>query len=78
MGELNENKNPDLLNKKSEKASVLQVAEAIFFSFIGIRKKTDLENDAAKIKPIQIIIGGLVGGVIFIFSVLTVVKLVTG
>ncbi|MBE7527469.1 MAG: DUF2970 domain-containing protein [Burkholderiales bacterium] len=45
---------------------------------MGVRKKTDLENDAAKIKPIQVIIGGLIGGVIFIFSVLTVVKLVTG
>lgn len=78
MDKLNENKKSDLLNQKSEEASVLQVAEAVFFSFIGVRKKTDLENDAAKIKPIQVIIGGLIGGVIFIFSVLTVVKLVTG
>ncbi|WP_292979986.1 DUF2970 domain-containing protein [Nitrosomonas sp.] len=78
MDKLNENKKSDLLNQESEKASVLQVAEAVFFSFIGVRKKTDLENDAAKIKPIQVIIGGLIGGVIFIFSVLTVVKLVTG
>lgn len=78
MDKLNENKKSDLLNQESEKASVLQVAEAVFFSFIGVRKKTDLENDATKIKPIQVIIGGLIGGVIFIFSVLTVVKLVTG
>ncbi|WP_300085814.1 DUF2970 domain-containing protein [uncultured Nitrosomonas sp.] len=78
MDKLNENKKSDLLNQKSEEASVLQVAEAVFFSFIGVRKKTDLENDATKIKPIQVIIGGLIGGVIFIFSVLTVVKLVTG
>lgn len=31
MDKLNENKKSDLLNQESEKASVLQVAEAVFF-----------------------------------------------
>lgn len=61
-----------------DKASIRQVAEAVLFSFIGIRKKSDLESDAARIKPTQVIVGGLIGGVIFILSVLLVVKLVTG
>ncbi|MCW5618298.1 MAG: DUF2970 domain-containing protein, partial [Nitrosomonas sp.] len=32
-------------------ASMLQVAKAVLAAFIGIRKKDDLENDAANIKP---------------------------
>ncbi len=71
-------KKENVSHKAEDKATVFQVAEAVFFSFIGIRKKSDLERDAARIKPVQIVVGGLVGGAIFIFSVLSVVKLVTG
>jgi hypothetical protein len=62
----------------TEKASIFQVAQAVLFSFIGIRKKSDLERDAARIRPLQAIIGGLVGGVIFVLSILLVVRFVTG
>ncbi|AKH39228.1 MULTISPECIES: DUF2970 domain-containing protein [Nitrosomonas] len=59
------------------KASTLQVAKAVFWSFLGIRKKDDLDRDAKMIKPHQVVIGGLIGGVIFVLSILTLVKLVT-
>ncbi|MGG7054163.1 MULTISPECIES: DUF2970 domain-containing protein [Nitrosomonas] len=63
---------------KPEKASVLQVAKAVFFSFIGIRKQGDLERDAARITPLQAIIGGLIGAAIFVLCILLVVRFVTG
>jgi len=78
MRKENEKVTPALQSSDMGKASMYQIAEAVLFSFIGIRKKSDLEHDAARIKPVQIIIGGLVGGVIFILSILSVVKLVTG
>lgn len=58
------------------KASTLQVAKAVLSAFIGIRKKSDLENDAANIKPAQVIIGGLIGGVLFVVTILLVVKII--
>ncbi len=61
----------------SEKASLGQVAKAVFWSFLGIRKKSDLDRDAKMIRPYQLIIGGLIGGVIFVLSILLLVKLVT-
>ncbi|MDV6345429.1 DUF2970 domain-containing protein [Nitrosomonas sp. Is37] len=61
----------------SEKASAWQVAKAIFWSFLGIRKRSDLDRDAEMIKPYQLIIGGIIGGVIFVLSILTLVKLIT-
>lgn len=57
-------------------ASVLQVAKAILAAFIGIRNKSDLESDAANIKPSQVIIGGLIGGVLFVVTILLVVKII--
>lgn len=63
--------------QSAEKASAWQVARAVFWSFLGIRKKDDLDRDAKMIKPHQVVIGGLIGGVIFVLSILTLVKLVT-
>lgn len=63
--------------QSTEKASTWQVVKAVFWSFLGIRKKSDLERDAKMIKPFQVIIGGLIGGVIFVLSILLLVKLVT-
>lgn len=61
----------------SEKASTWQVAKAVFWSFLGIRKKSDLDQDAKMISPYQVVIGGLIGAVIFVLSILLVVRLVT-
>ncbi|MCC6922052.1 MAG: DUF2970 domain-containing protein [Nitrosomonas sp.] len=61
-------------NKPS--ASVIQVVKAVLAAFIGIRKKSDLESDAANIKPSQVIIGGLMGGVLFVVTILLVVKII--
>ncbi|HMU63539.1 MAG: DUF2970 domain-containing protein [Nitrosomonas sp.] len=63
--------------QKSEKASLWQVVKAVFWSFVGIRKKSDLEKDAEMIQPSQVIIGGLIGGLFFVVSILLVVKWVT-
>lgn len=56
--------------------SVLQVMKAVLAAFMGIRKKSDLEKDAANLKPAQVIIGGLVGGILFVVSILLLVKLI--
>jgi hypothetical protein len=61
----------------SEKASTWQVAKAVFWSFLGIRKKSDLDQDAKMISPYQVVIGGLIGAVVFVLSILLVVRLVT-
>jgi hypothetical protein len=42
-------------------ASIGQVARAISWSFFGVRKGEDLDRDAAKISPMQIIAAGLIG-----------------
>ena len=61
-----------------KKASPLQVAKAVFWSFLGIRKHSDYEADSAKLKPQQVIIAGLVGAAIFVLSLILLVRFVIG
>lgn len=54
----------------------LKAALAVFWSFFGVRKRRDYDADAQSLTPAQIIIAGLVGGVVFILTLLLVVYLV--
>ena len=60
------------------KAGVLQVARAVFWSFLGIRKRAAHENDAVTITPVQVIIAGIIGAVIFVLSLVFLVSQITG
>ncbi|MCB1985705.1 MAG: DUF2970 domain-containing protein [Burkholderiales bacterium] len=60
--------------QKSKIATAIQVAKAVMSAFMGIRKKSDLENDAANLKPSQLIIGGIIGAMIFVVSILLLVN----
>ena len=59
------------------KASNLQVMRAVMWSFIGIRKRSGYENDAAKIKPAQAIVAGLIGAALFVTSLVVLVSFLT-
>ena len=61
----------------SRKASVAEVAKAVFWSFFGVRKKKDYESDSVSISPVQVIVAGLVGAIVFVLTLVMVVKLVT-
>ncbi len=63
--------------KKENKASPLQVAKAVFCAFTGIRKKSEHEADIERLKPLQIVVGGIIGCVIFVLCVFFLVRIVT-
>ena len=57
-------------------ASLLQVVKAVFWSFLGIRKRAAHESDVTQLKPAQVIIAGLVGAAIFVLSLVLLVKFI--
>ncbi len=57
-------------------ASPLQLARAVFWSFLGIRKRAAHESDVTQLKPAQVIIAGLVGAAIFVLSLVLLVKFI--
>lgn len=62
---------------KKEQGGPLMAAKAVFWSFFGVRKRSDWESDTVKLKPAQLIIAGLIGGAFFLATVLGLVYLVT-
>ena len=59
-----------------KKAGFGQSMKAVFWAFFGVRKRRDYDDDAQSLTQAQIIIAGLVGGVVFVLTLLLVVYLV--
>ena len=51
--------------------------KAVFWSFFGVRKRSDYEADAQSLKPQHVIAAGVVSCVVFVLVLFAVVKLVT-
>ena len=55
--------------------SNLKVVLAVFWSFFGVRKRRDYDTDAQSLTPAQVVIAGLIGGAVFVSTMLLVVYL---
>jgi hypothetical protein len=67
-----------VLEPQPRKATPLQVAKAVLSAFIGIRKGAAHERDAVTITPVQAIVAGLIGALIFVLSLVMLVRYITG
>lgn len=63
----------DLKKVVRRKASFRATISTIFWSFFGVRKKSDYEKDAEQLNPVHVIIAGLIGAVLFIAILLLIV-----
>ena len=59
-------------------ASFFQVMKAVLWSLLGVRQQKGYEEDTTKITLKQAVIAGLIGGFIFVVSMLTFVHIVIG
>lgn len=62
---------------ESAKATPVQAAKAVFWAFLGVRKKRDYDSDAVTLTPVQIIVAGIIGAALFVAGLLFLVKFVT-
>jgi len=58
-------------------AGFLQVMGAVFWSFFGVRKRASGERDAVTIKPVHVILAGLLGAAVLVAAVALLVGLIT-
>ena len=77
MSELVERSAPAPVSPVADRASGAQVMKAVMWSFIGIRKRAGFDSDAAKIKPLQAIVAGIVGAAVFVAVLVTLVLFLT-
>jgi Protein of unknown function (DUF2970) len=57
-------------------ASPLQVAKAVFWSFLGIRKRAAHESDVVQLKLAQVVVAGLIGAALFVTGLILLVRFV--
>lgn len=60
------------------KASFGATMKAVFWSFFGVRKKSDYEKDAQQLNPVHVIIAGLLGALIFVVTLILIARSVVG
>jgi len=53
------------------------VMGAVFWSFFGVRKRASGERDAVTIKPVHVILAGLLGAAVLVAAVALLVGLIT-
>lgn len=58
------------------KMSFVATMKAVLWSFFGVRRKQDYEQDAAQLNPVHVIIAGVIGAALFIAVLVTIVRLV--
>jgi hypothetical protein len=61
----------------NRRSTALDAFKAVFWSFLGVRRKADYESDTRSLKPQHVIIAGLVSAVAFVLVLFAIVKLVT-
>jgi Protein of unknown function (DUF2970) len=66
--------NNDLREAVARQGSFVQTLKAVFWSFFGVRKSSDHAQDVAKINPVHVIIAGVLGGVMFVLTLVLLVQ----
>ncbi len=62
--------------QKPAKATPLQAAKTVFWSFFGIRKRAEYEKDAGSLTLPQVVVAGIIGALIFVLSLVTLVHFI--
>ena len=65
-----------LRDAAQRKLSLLQTIKAVAWSFFGVRRGSDYQNDVSKLNPVHVIIAGLIGAALFIGALVLLVRLV--
>jgi len=61
----------------ARKAHFGQTFRAVAWSFLGIRRSADHEQDVRKLNPIHVVIAAVLGAAIFVVSLVVLVNVIT-
>ena len=64
----------DLRRAVQRKGSFLQTMRAVAWSFFGVRKGAEYEKDVSQLNPVHVVIGGVIGALVFIGALLLFVN----
>jgi preprotein translocase subunit Sec61beta len=56
---------------------VIRAFKAVFWGFLGVRRRSDYESDTQKLTPQAVIAAGLVSAAVFVLTLFGIVQFVT-
>jgi hypothetical protein len=59
------------------RSSPWRAVSAVLGAFIGIRKSSARDRDLASLKPVHVIVAGVVAAAIFVLTLVTLVRIIT-
>lgn len=65
-------------NTPQQKRSFLATLGAVFWSFIGLRRRSDYEQDVGGLRPVYVLIAALLAAALFIGLLLVAVSFAVG
>jgi hypothetical protein len=66
----------DLKQLAQRKLNFFQTLKAIAWAMFGVRKGTGYQEDIEKLNPVHLVVAGVLFGVLFVVSLVTIVGLV--
>ena len=64
----------DFKDAVGRKASLRQTISAVAWSFFGVRRGRDHEQDMAKLNPVHVVIAGVLGAALFVLVLVLLVR----
>ncbi|AWI76012.1 MAG: hypothetical protein C0607_01650 [Azoarcus sp.] len=62
------------MSGQQPRAGFIGTVKAVLWSFVGIRKRKDYHDDASSLDPKAVIVAGVLGGLIFVLTIVAVVN----
>ncbi len=69
---------PGLKEAARREASLWKTVQAVAWSFFGVRRSKDYEQDVQKLNPVHVVIAGVLGAMVFIAALVLLVRWVIG
>jgi len=61
-----------------QQGSIVRTFKAVAWSFFGVRKASEYEKDVSQLKPVHVIVAGIVTAALFVLALVLLVKWVVG
>lgn len=68
----------ELKDAARRRGSLAQTARAVFWSFFGVRRRADHEDDLARLNPLHVVVAGIAGAALFVAALVLLVHWVVG
>jgi len=64
----------DLRAATGRSGSLGQTVRAVAWSFFGVRRRADYEQDVQRLNPVHVVVAGIIGATLFVIALVALVR----